>query len=130
MKPPSRSEGNCLHTAGVALALVALMQSFFGPLVQTAKADDHGHPHTNTPIKHVIVIVGENRTFDHLFATYQPKSGETVSNLLSKGIINADGSPGPSYYLGWQYSADVTGSISLSSALRREKPCSSRCPRR
>ena len=29
---------------------------------------------TATPIKHVIIIVGENRSFDHLFATYVPKS--------------------------------------------------------
>ncbi len=27
---------------------------------------------TQTPIQHVIVIIGENRTFDHMFATYQP----------------------------------------------------------
>jgi phospholipase C len=27
---------------------------------------------TQTPIKHVIVIVGENRTFDHVFGTYKP----------------------------------------------------------
>src|SRR5215469_2537513 len=41
---------------------------------------------------------GENRRFDHLFATYVPKRGnERVSNLLSKGIINADGSPGPNF---------------------------------
>jgi len=25
---------------------------------------------TATPIKHVIIIIGENRTFDHIFATY------------------------------------------------------------
>src|SRR5262249_37080523 len=25
---------------------------------------------TATPIKHVILIIGENRTFDHVFATY------------------------------------------------------------
>ena len=31
---------------------------------------------TATPIKHVIVIVGENRSFDHVFATYAPKKGE------------------------------------------------------
>jgi phospholipase C len=24
---------------------------------------------THTPIKHVIIIIGENRTFDNLFAT-------------------------------------------------------------
>jgi phospholipase C len=30
---------------------------------------------TSTPIKHVIVIIGENRSFDHVFATYVPKKG-------------------------------------------------------
>src|SRR5215472_7300255 len=60
---------------------------------------------TKTPIKHVIVIVGENRSFDHLFATYQPKPGNTVNNLLSEGIVNGDGSPGPNYALAQQYSA-------------------------
>jgi len=50
-----------------------------------------------SPIKHVIVLIGENRTFDHAFGTYVPKAGQTVSNLLSKGIINADGTPGPSF---------------------------------
>jgi phospholipase C len=52
---------------------------------------------TTSPIKHVIVIVGENRSFDHVFATYKPKSGESVWNLLSEGIINADGTPGPNF---------------------------------
>jgi phospholipase C len=50
---------------------------------------------TETPIKHVIVLIGENRTFDHVYGTYVPKDGQSVSNLLSKGIVNADGSPGP-----------------------------------
>ena len=53
---------------------------------------------TATPIKHVVIILGENRSFDHLFATYQPPSkNEKVSNLLSEGIINADGSPGRNF---------------------------------
>lgn len=60
---------------------------------------------TRTPIKHVIVIIGENRTFDHLFATYKPVSGDTVDNLLSKGIVNADGTPGPNYWMAVQHSA-------------------------
>src|SRR5215469_2407561 len=47
---------------------------------------------------------GENRRFDHLFATYVPKRGnERVSNLLSKGIINADGSPAPNFAQAHQY---------------------------
>src|SRR5690349_9989387 len=60
---------------------------------------------TKTPIKHVIVIIGENRTFDHVFATYKPESGQTVSNLLSKGIVNEDGTPGPNFSLASQSSA-------------------------
>jgi phospholipase C len=56
--------------------------------------------------KHVIVIIGENRSFDHLFATYVPKpKGETVLNLLSEGIVNADGTPGPNYPSATQYQA-------------------------
>ncbi len=50
---------------------------------------------TSTPIKHVIIIIGENRTFDNVFATYLPKPGETVWNLLSEGIVKPDGTPGP-----------------------------------
>src|SRR5215469_13791482 len=69
-----------------------------------------GDANTVTPIKHVIVIVGENRSFDHLFATYVPKSGNTVNNLLSEGIINADGSPGANYFRAVQFKADITGS--------------------
>jgi phospholipase C len=62
-------------------------------------------PNTTTPIKHVIVIIGENRTFDHVYGTYTPKRGETISNLLSKGIVKANGKPGPNYSLSAQYSA-------------------------
>ena len=59
-----------------------------------------------TPIKHVIVIVGENRSFDQIFATYKPvNSDETVMNLLSQGIVKADGAPGANYALATQYKA-------------------------
>jgi acid phosphatase len=55
-----------------------------------------------TPIEHVIVIVGENRTFDNLYGVYKPKRGQTISNLLSKGIVKEDGSPGPNFRLAAQ----------------------------
>ena len=59
---------------------------------------------TATPIKHVIIIVGENRSFDHLFATYvSPNKNERVLNLLFEGIINADGSPGPNFAKAHQF---------------------------
>ena len=84
-----------------AMMLIAL-QVFAGlhdPHPQTAA------PATTTPIKHVIIIIGENRTFDHVYATYTPQAGETVSNLLSKGIIKANGKPGPNYSFSEQFSA-------------------------
>jgi len=59
---------------------------------------------TASPIKHVIIIVGENRSFDHLFATYEPKNrDERVLNLLSERIINSDGTPGPNFARGHQF---------------------------
>jgi len=59
---------------------------------------------TASPIKHVIIIVGENRSFDHLFATYVPRNkDERVLNLLSQGIVRADGSPGRNFARGQQF---------------------------
>jgi phospholipase C len=68
---------------------------------------------TGSPIKHVIVIIGENRTFDHVFATYEPREGEHVDNLLSKGIIKEDGSPGPNYAKATQFSTNVSTFYSI-----------------
>jgi phospholipase C len=85
-----------------AMMMIALQ--VFAGLPQSAYAQTAA-PATTTPIKHVIVIIGENRTFDHVYATYKPKEGETVSNLLSKGIVRANGKPGPNYSLSAQFSA-------------------------
>ena len=89
------------------LSVVALSIQLISPAFATAKDTKHK---TQTPIKHVIVIIGENRTFDHIFATYKPKAGETVSNLLSKGIVNEDGTPGPNFSIASQSSASDTSS--------------------
>ena len=44
---------------------------------------------TRTPIKHLIVVVGENHGFDNVFATYMPRDPmQRVWNLLSLGIVN------------------------------------------
>jgi len=66
---------------------------------------DDKDSHTETPIKHVIVLIGENRTFDHLFATYVSPSGDSVKNLLSEGIIKADGTPGKNFKRAQQFQA-------------------------
>jgi phospholipase C len=60
---------------------------------------------TTTPIEHLIVIVGENQTFDSIFATYVPASGEAVRNLLSAGIVRSDGTPGAQYARAAQFRA-------------------------
>jgi phospholipase C len=91
----------------VGTSVFALLVNLGAPVTSAAQESEKNSQHDNasSPIKHVIVIIGENRTFDHVFATYQPKSGETVSNLLSKGIVNADGTPGPNFALASQSSA-------------------------
>ena len=69
------------------------------------RGNGNGNGETASPIKHVIVLIGENRTFDHLFATYKSPSGEPVKNLLSEGIINADGTPGKHFGRAAQFQA-------------------------
>lgn len=93
-----------LHALRASLAAVTVLQlSLGGPLASPLQAQTSTS--TSTPIKHVIVLIGENRTFDHLFATYVPKSSDSVKNLLSEGIINADGTPGPHFANGQQFQA-------------------------
>ncbi len=59
---------------------------------------------TASPIKHVIILIGENRGLDHTFGVYKPKGKkETISNLLSKGIVNEDGTLGPNFAQAQQF---------------------------
>lgn len=98
---------------GVALCAMAI--NTMAPVAARAASIGANDSNTATPIKHVIVIIGENRTFDHLFATYQPvNNDETVLNLLSEHIINADGTPGPDYSKAMQVQAQDTTTYQLS----------------
>jgi phospholipase C len=85
-----------LRTGIISAAIfqLAIGNAFAAPTSSSQPSRDDD---TATPIKHVIVIIGENRSFDHVFATYVPKKGETVWNLLSEGIVNNDGTPGPNF---------------------------------
>jgi phospholipase C len=85
---PSALQRLCMGVASLALFQFIASTSLYG---QTGDAN------TTSPIKHVVVIIGENRSFDHVFATYQPKGWNSVWNLLSEGIVNADGTPGPNF---------------------------------
>jgi len=96
-------------TITVTAALVAT-----GPAAAAAGAP---HPSaqswTTTPIKHVIVIIGENHSFDNVFATYQPPQGQQIMNLLSEGIITKTGAPGPNYSRAMQLTASDTKTYSV-----------------
>src|ERR1700719_4762332 len=94
------------HTKAAACACTFALSVFV--FVATPEAADPDAAvdaiKTATPIKHVIIIVGENRSFDHLFATYVPRSKEDrVRNLLSEKIVNADGTPGPNFAKAHQF---------------------------
>jgi phospholipase C len=95
--------------AAVAASLFAIITNLGAPLSAAAAQST-----PVTPIKHVIVIIGENRTFDHVYGTFKPKRGQTVANLLSKGIVNADGTPGINYELSAQYNAVDSGAFEIS----------------
>jgi phospholipase C len=94
-----RAASTALQSLRIGLASIALFQFTLGAsLAGAAPQPGTNDGNTTSPIKHVIVIIGENRSFDHVFATYVPKHGQTVFNLLSEGIVNADGTPGPNFY--------------------------------
>jgi phospholipase C len=61
--------------AALAVSTVALLALGAASVGNTAPGlDDKGSDQATpvTPIKHVIVMIGENRSFDHVFGTYQP----------------------------------------------------------
>jgi acid phosphatase len=94
---------------GAAVAVtVAMTAAAAGSAPQAS-----GGPHTTTPIKHVIVIIGENHSFDNVFATYQPPGHQKIWNLLSEGIVTKSGAPGPNFRKAAQLTASNTKTYSL-----------------
>jgi phospholipase C len=95
-------------SCAVCVMTLATMASLTA-VAQVASTANQGAT-TTTPIKHAIIIIGENRSFDHVFATYTAvNKGESVWNLLSEGIVNSDGTPGPNYPSAFQSQAVDTG---------------------
>src|SRR5580704_7169571 len=92
----------------VSLVASLSMTTALAPPAAFAAPLQTNDDNTTTPIKHVIVIYGENRSFDHLYATYQPRHGETIRNALSEGIIDELGRPGRNFEEAAQYQASDT----------------------
>jgi phospholipase C len=100
--------GKHIRSLAAALCAVCMMTSPFSdawaaekpkPSTPSAPNPAESYP-TQTPIKHLVVIFGENISFDHYFATYpnatnpasEPKfvalpNTPTVNNLLSGGLL-------------------------------------------
>ena len=108
-----------VHGLRIGLASLAMLQfTIAAPFADAAaQPQSSADAATTSPIKHVIVIIGENRSFDHVFATYVPKSGDSINNLLSEGIIKLDANknavPGPNFSKAQQLSATDTDSFLL-----------------
>jgi phospholipase C len=114
-----KRKSRLLHSCCMGLSALALGQFTLAPAFAQVPGfvgswPPPGDGFTQTPIKHVIVIIGENRSFDHVFATYVPKNGQTVNNLLSEGIIQLDANknaiPGPNFQKAHQAAAQDQGS--------------------
>src|SRR5256886_400433 len=93
----------------IASAILAIA----GVHAETVAAPPSAPRATVTPIEHLIVVVGENLSFDNLFATYEPAAGQSVANLLSRGIVNKDGGPGPRFAEAAQRQATVRDRYSV-----------------
>ena len=72
-----------LRTAVAATAVISMNTVPYAALAQSTASPTTTliAPKATTPIQHVIVIIGENRTFDHVFATYQPQQGPNGEEL-------------------------------------------------
>jgi phospholipase C len=93
MRPDNRSK-TLRHRLLSYVALGAMTANVLAPIA-AAEAQISNPSNTRTPIKHLIVVIGENHSFDNVFATYVPSDPrQWVWNLLSLGIVNKMGAPG------------------------------------
>jgi phospholipase C len=98
----ARKWGVSASAAAFSFTLLAATTGFAGGTSESTDLDVAAR--TASPIKHVIILIGENRGTDHTFGVYKPKGkGQTISNFLSKGIVEEDGSPGPNFSLARQF---------------------------
>ena len=93
--------------------LLAAATLSLGLLAPAGAGTAAAKPRTASPIRHLILVIGENHTFDNVFATYRPAPGQHVNNLLSEGIVTRSGRPGPNVRDARQNEAIDTGAYSV-----------------
>ena len=84
-KPQARKSRLRKSVCATAMAMSLLMYTplGYGGQNQDGQGQNGNDNSTASPIKHVIIIVGENRSFDHLYAT--SKSGRESEQLAFRG---------------------------------------------
>ena len=103
-----------LARAASVIGIAGLAASGIAATGSTAATQGpQGATFSRTPIKHVIVIIGENHSFDNVFATYTPPGRQRIQNLLTEGIITKSGAPGPDFKKAAQLTASDTGKYTL-----------------
>ena len=104
----------------VAVAIALLGMGIAGSAYNAQLGTAPERSTTASPIKHVIIVIGENQSFDHVYGTYVPPNGESISNLLVKGIIGPDGSPGPHFAKAQQFTTSGQTSYFISVAAKKK----------
>jgi hypothetical protein len=117
---PAPRRARRYHSAFVDVAIALLGMGIAGSASSAEPGAATDRPTTASPIKHVIVVIGENRSFDHLHGTHVPPSGDSISNLLLKGIVRADGSPGPHFAKAQQFTTSGQTSYFISVAKKNK----------
>jgi phospholipase C len=112
---------------GTSLISLALSGTLATAPLTGALAKEDRRPEARTPVQHIIVVIAENRAYDHVFGTYVPQPSQRAFNLLSRGIVNGDGSPGPNFALGRQFTVPPSRRSTSAPPPRRRTPS---CPRR
>ncbi len=108
------------HTMRIRIASILISVAI--ALAMLAAAPGNGRGPTGVAgarsrIRRLIVVVGENRSFDNVFGTYVPGpagSSQTVWNLLSQGIVENNGSMGENFARAAQQRATDTITYELS----------------
>ena len=121
-----RARWGCRAVAASVLAALGIAVAASG--LRAAPEATTDTVETTSPIQHLIVVIGENRSFDHIYATYAPQTGQSILNLLSEGIVRADGSPGPNFTSARQFTTSGQKHYFIGVATRQKTPYSSLPP--
>src|SRR5215470_12180839 len=108
------------RNAFVAVAIASLGLGIAGSASSADPGAATARPTTASPIEHVIIVIGENQSFDHLYGTHVPPSGDSISNLLVKGIVRPDGSPGAHFAKAQQFTMSSQTSYFISVARKNK----------